>query len=147
MILNTRHTGMVVRDLERSIAFYTSLGLMVWKRETETGTYIDTVVGIKDVIVEWAKLVAPDGSVIELLQYHSHPDQTPFSKAPSNKLGCSHISFTVLNVDAALITIQEMGGSILNLPSASPSGIVKVAYAYDPDGILIELVQDLDPNA
>ena len=49
MILNQRHTGLVVRDIERSIRFYGALGLKVWRRETETGPFIDAVVGIPGV--------------------------------------------------------------------------------------------------
>jgi len=41
MILNTRHTGIVVRDLDRAIRFYEGLGLRLWRREMETGPFIE----------------------------------------------------------------------------------------------------------
>lgn len=146
MIRNTRHTGLVVRDLERSVSFYQALGLKVWKREVETGHFIDAVVGIPNVKLEWAKLQAPDGSLVELLQYHSHPCSQPVSPAVSNHLGCSHIAFTVDDLSAACALVGRLGGSMVNPPAAAPGGGVRVAYCHDPDGILMELVEELDSH-
>ena len=143
MILATRHTGLVVRDLERSLAFYRDvLGLEVWRRATESGTFIDKLVGIAKVNLEWAKLKAPDGSVVELLQYHSHPGDAPFENSPSNKLGCSHIAFTVVDVDAAYRRLDQMGIHCNAEPQVSPDGAAKVLYCHDPDGIILELVEE-----
>ena len=72
MILNTRHVGLVVEDLEKSIKFYEALGLTVWKRQIESGSFISTVVGIDNVEIETAKLKVSDQSIIELLEYKSH---------------------------------------------------------------------------
>lgn len=144
MIRNTRHTGLVVRDLERSLAFYQGLGLSLLSREVETGPFIEAVVGIPEVRLEWAKLRVPDGSLVELLQYHSHPHSQPVKPAPSNQLGCSHIAFTVSDLSAACALIIELGGSTVNPPAQSPNNKVLVAYCHDPDGVLMELVQELN---
>lgn len=143
MIRNIRHTGLVVRDLERSIAFYEALGLTTWRRETETGAFIETVVGIPAVKLEWAKLRAPDGSLIELIQYHSHPDIQPVNTAPSDRLGCSHLAFTVENLPESCERIVQLGGSKVNDPAIAPNRNVRVAYCHDLDGILMELVEEL----
>ena len=37
MVLNTRHTGFVVDDLEEFISFYEGMGLKLISRMTETG--------------------------------------------------------------------------------------------------------------
>ena len=71
MILATRHTGLVVRDLDKSLVFYRDiLGLSIFKRMKESGPYIEWVVGIPGVVLEWIKLKANDGSLVELIQYH-----------------------------------------------------------------------------
>jgi catechol 2,3-dioxygenase-like lactoylglutathione lyase family enzyme len=142
MILNKRHTGIVVRDLERSIQFYETLGMRVWRREEETGPFIDTIVGIPDVHIEWAKMQCPDGSLVELLQYHSYPDIQPLVDAPSNRLGCSHIAFTVDDIAQTCHVIAKLGGTVVNPPALAPSGMVRVAYCHDPDGILMEVVEE-----
>jgi len=143
MILETRHTGLVVRSIDSSINFYESLGFKLWKRETEEGNFISNVVGISNAVIETAKLKANDGSLIELLEYHSHPKKAEKINSPSNSLGCSHIAFTVDNIKSSCAKIVELGGSYVNTPSLSPSGKVLVAYCHDLDGILLELVQEI----
>ena len=41
MILNTRHVGIVVTDLERMKTFYSSLGFVKDSSDIEEGTFID----------------------------------------------------------------------------------------------------------
>jgi catechol 2,3-dioxygenase-like lactoylglutathione lyase family enzyme len=141
MILSVGHTGFVVRDIERSIAFYEGLGLVVWKRRMRTGADIDVLVGIPEVKLEWAKLRAPDESTLELIQYHSHPDYSSLCDAPSNRHGCSHIAFVVEDLPAACKQFIRMGGSIVNCPTAESFKDVWAVYGHDLDGIIVELVR------
>jgi catechol 2,3-dioxygenase-like lactoylglutathione lyase family enzyme len=146
LILNKRHTGLVVRDLERAVRFYEALGLVVWQREKERGPFIETVVGIPEVSIEWAKMKCPDGSLVEFLQYQSHPDTQPPVNAPANRLGCSHIAFTIDDIEAVCSEIVQMGGTVVNPPALAPNGHVWVCYCHDPEGILLELVQEIGQN-
>ena len=73
MVINIRHSGIVVKDLSKSIKFYEEIGFKLISRQTETGNYIDNLVGLNQTKLEWAKLKLSDNSVIELLKYHSHP--------------------------------------------------------------------------
>lgn len=145
MITAARHTGIVVRDLERSLKFYKdTLGLKIWKRATEKGQYIDTVVGIAEVVVEWVKLQVEDGYLIEILQYKSHPSRnTPSGNFAANKIGCSHIAFTTSDIDKLYEALCANGYECNNHPINSPDGLARVMYCYDPDGIIVELVQEL----
>ena len=70
MILNTRHTGIVVQDLDRAIRFYEGLGLCLWRREMETGAFIEQVTGLPDVRLEWAKLKVPDETKEKIQKFH-----------------------------------------------------------------------------
>ena len=72
MIKNIRHTGIVVRNLDNAVRFYEGLGLSLFKREVEKGSYIDKVVGINNVIIETAKLKSSCGALVELLEYKYH---------------------------------------------------------------------------
>lgn len=143
MIKNVRHTGLVVRDIDRALEFYSALGFTLWKRETETGSFIEQVTGIPDVQLEWVKLKAYDGCLLELLQYHSHPRNGPCEPAPSNQLGCSHLAFTVIDIEAVCYRVVQLGGVVVNKPATSPDGKVRVAYCHDPEGILMELVEEI----
>ena len=143
MLLKTRHTGLVVTNISASILFYEKLGLEVWKHENEVGDFISSLVGLNNAEIETAKLRLPDGSLLELLEYKSHPTKPIELVYASNKHGCSHVAFTVEDVDEVALKVIEMGGSIVNSPVVSASGLVKVMYCHDLDGILIEMVEDL----
>ena len=143
MISKLRHTGIVVRNLNQSVVFYEALGFKTWKREIEQGQFLETVVDLKNVRVETAKLKAPCGALLELLQYHSHPVEMEISPQPSNQLGCSHIALTVGSIDKALECVQSCGGSLVNQPATSPDGTVRVAYCHDSEGNLLELVEEI----
>jgi catechol 2,3-dioxygenase-like lactoylglutathione lyase family enzyme len=137
MISGVGHVGLVVRDLERSIAFYEGLGLALWKRAVRSGPFTDAMVGIPNVKLEWAKMHAPDGSEVELLQYHSAPDYSTLRNAPSNRLGCSHVAFVVEDLAQACEQLVRLGGSVVNCPTAEWRSV----YCHDPDGIIVEFVR------
>lgn len=143
MIIKTRHTGLVVKDISASIAFYEGLGLSVWKRENERGDFLSQVVGLENAEIETAKLKVGDGSLLELLEYKSHPTTPSASIYSSNNHGCSHVAFTVQDVEQMSSRIVQLGGSIVNPPAVSANGSVKVMYCHDLDGILMEMVEEL----
>jgi len=143
MIKAVRHSGVVVRSLEKSVKFYCSLGFIEDNRAIETGVFIDTVVGLQNTKLEWVKLKAPDGYLLEILQYHSHPEQKSIIKQKSNQLGCSHLAYSVDNINAICEKIEKIGGSIVNHPILTNDKKVKVAYCHDNEGNLIEIVEVL----
>jgi len=145
MVLNTRHTGFVVLDIDRFINFYLGLGLKLISRMVEEGDYIDNLVGLNNVKLEWAKLALPDGSLIELLQYHTHNEliQKNVTIQLPNRLGCSHVALTVDNIQKVIEYICKSGGTIRNKYQISPDGNVKVAYCYDMEGNILEIVENL----
>ena len=148
LISSIRHVGIVVRNLDESIKFYCGiLGLSIYKRHIEKpGQFIDKLVGINNVELEWVKVIIPNGGLIELLQYHSHPDPDVFCNAvmsPSNRLGCSHISLTAKNLSRLYHELIENGYKCKSEPLLSSDGKVMILYCHDPDGIILELIEDL----
>ena len=143
MIIGLRHTGIVVRDLEKMIIFYQSLGFVEENGDTEVGDFIDQVTGLKHTKLEWVKLEAPDGCLLELLHYHSHLESKEVTNQKSNKLGCSHLAFTVDDIKSACDKIRKAGGTVASLPATAPNGKAKVVYCHDPEGVLMEIVEEL----
>ena len=148
MISSIRHAGIVVRDLDTSLEFYSGmLGLELYRRHTEApGVFIDRLVGINNVTLEWAKVIIPSGGLIELLQYHSHPDPEVCKDPefyPSNKLGCSHVCLTVDDLSELYDRLVKNGYTCNSEPLLSPDGKVKILYCHDPDGVILELIEDL----
>ncbi|MBI4284061.1 MAG: VOC family protein [Chloroflexi bacterium] len=139
-----RHTGIVVSDLEPALRFYVDLlGLKVTKGMDETGDYIDTISGLKNVRVTTVKMAAGDGNLIELLYYHSHRPKSVRTREAC-EIGISHIAFTVGNVDAEYARLSKAGVPFNSPPQKSPDGYAKVTFCRDPDGTLIELVELLN---
>ena len=143
MIKSVRHTGIVVRDLEKAANFYRALGFIDSNQALEEGKFIDQVTGLLNAKLEWIKLKSPDGYLLELLQYHSHLESEEVTKQRSNKLGCSHIAFGVDNIEKTCEIIEKIGGSIVNPPALSDDKKVKVAYCHDVEGVLMEIVEVL----
>ena len=143
MIKSVRHTGIVVSNLKESVEFYCALGFVEDNRAIEEGNFIDTVVGLQNTKLEWVKLKAPDGYLLELLQYHSHPEQKEIAKQKSNQLGCSHIAFSVNDINTVCQKIEKIGGSMVNPPVLTNDKKIKVAYCHDNEGNLMEIVEVL----
>lgn len=143
MITAIRHAGLVVADLEQSLKFWCDeMGFVVSRLMEESGPHIDAMMGLKEVRVTTAKLAAPDGSLLELLCFHSHPDKPRWSGSPYST-GFTHIALTVKNLDETLHRLKQFGTSIPAQPQWSPDGKVKVIYATGPEGVLLELVEVL----
>ena len=147
MISSIRHAALVVRNIDESLKFYSEvLGLSIYLRKFEEGPFIDQLTGIEHLKLEWVKLIIPKGGLIELLQYHSHPDLTASRSAvpsPSNKLGSSHVALTVSNLAALYKKLISNGYSCKSEPLISENRKAKILYAHDPDGAILELIEDL----
>lgn len=144
MIINLRHVGLVVTDLEKAKKFWCELlDFKVEKEMEESGPHIDLMMGLESVSVTTAKLRAPDNSMLELLYFKSHPDKPNWDGTPFST-GLTHISMTVKDLLGSYKTLSEAGVTFPAPPQYSPDGSVKVIYAKGPEGILLELVEELD---
>jgi len=144
MILSIRHTGLVVADLERSLHFWCDvLGFKLLKQMHESGPHIDAMMGLHNVSVITAKLAAPDGNILELLNFDSHLDASSWQGFPYST-GFTHIALSVDNLDLLFLELASEGVTFPAVPQLSPDGSVKVIYAKCPDGVLVELVETLE---
>jgi len=142
MIKAIRHTGIVVDNLEASLGFYQDLlGFEITKRMEESGKYIDNMSALTNVQVTTIKMAAPDGQLIELLHYKSHP----CSQQPKEicAIGISHLAFTVENLDKEYAYLSQSGVPFNAPPQLSPDGYAKVTFCKAPEGTYIELVEIL----
>ena len=82
MITAIRHTGIVVRDIVAMRRFYIALGFQLNQTATESGQFIEQVTGVEKAKINWVKLRAADGNLLELLEYDGHD---PKSFSPKTK--------------------------------------------------------------
>tara|TARA_B110000438_G_scaffold302176_1_gene359075 strand:- start:5125 stop:5559 length:435 start_codon:yes stop_codon:yes gene_type:complete len=143
MISGFRHIGLVVTNLEESKEFWCDLlGFKLVKQMEESGPHIDAMMGLVDVRVTTAKIKCPDGMILELLYFKSHPDKPSWLGTPFST-GLTHIAFTVENLQETYDKLTKVGVTFPASPQTSPDGTVEVIYAKGPEGILLELVEVL----
>lgn len=139
-----RHFGIVVNDMDKALKFYRDLlGLRIQRDMLEQGVFIDTILGLKDVQVRTVKMAVANGdTLLELLEYASHKGKKRKNYEIFD-LGASHVAFTVQNLEKEYQRLQDQGVSFICRPQISVDGKAKVAFCYDPDGVPVELVQEL----
>lgn len=137
------HSGICVRDVERSLAFYACLG----QQKGETFDYRDFPGGLDRVLeLRGARLLAQmtrnsRGDVIELLAYADAPPQGLGVPPPANQYGLARLAFRTGDVQATTRALVAAGGRALGEACTWPDGSKRLRCA-DPDGVAIELVQE-----
>lgn len=147
MIRSTlHHLGVVVADLERSIAFYgKAFGLVPVDRAVFSGPELSAVVGVPEATLEYA-FMSGENVLVELIQYKSPPGRA-FDRA-NNDTGTAHLCFVVDDIDAIYARLLDLGATasstIQTAPDIEPFNGLRYAYCRDLDGITIELFQPGD---
>jgi lactoylglutathione lyase len=116
------YTGIRVRDMSRSIRFYTEgLGLRVGPSGRMAAGGL------------WQELKDPEsGAVLELNFY---PGDPPYREGDE----LDHLGFRVESVDDAVRRLEQLGGRV-RIPAFS-EGNERLAFMSDPDGAWVELYE------
>ncbi|MGN6442291.1 MAG: VOC family protein [Arthrobacter sp.] len=143
MPIKLENVGIAVRDLEEAIAFFTDLGLTVLGRDTVSGDWADTAVGLDGNHVKIAVLQTPDGKgQLELFEY-IHPDAIETNPTLPNEIGMHRVAFSVDDIDAALEIAAKHGCHPLR-GVATYGDVYKLTYVRGPSGIIVMLAQELN---
>ncbi len=142
-IQRMEHVGIVVDDLAAATAFFVGLGLeLQGKGQVEDG-WVDRVVGLEGVRVEYAMLETPDGhGRLELVKFHSPSVRGGDRHAPANTLGIRHLAFAVDDIDAAVATVRARGGELVG-EVENYKDIYRLCYVRGPEGIIVELAEQI----
>ena len=142
MAIHLENVGIAVRDLEEAISFFTDLDLTVVGRDTVSGEWTDTAVGLDGNHANIAMLQTPDGQgSIELFEY-LHPDAIETDPTLPNEIGMHRVAFSVDDIDEALAIAAKHGCRPLR-GVANYRDVYKLTYLRGPSGILVMLAQDL----
>jgi len=123
------HTMIRVKDLDRSLAFYTGpMGMkLLRKREVPAGKYTLAFVG-------YGAGNADGSAEIELTYNYgvaTYEAGTAFG----------HFAIGVKNVADTCERIRAAGGTITRPPGPVKGGTTVIAFVQDPDGYKIELIE------
>ncbi len=145
MSIKLENVGIAVRDLEATISFFTDLGLTAVGRDTVSGEWTDTAVGLDDNHAKIAMLQTPDGhGRLELFEY-IHPEAIETQPTLPNEIGMHRVAFSVDDIDTALETAARHGCHPLR-GVATYQDIYKLTYVRGPSGIIVMLAEELKKN-
>lgn len=143
------HIGICVSDLERSTAFYRdALGFRVLSELSVSGREAEQLLDLDPVLLH-AIYLERDGTRIELLHFEEPGETGAPGPRPMNKLGLTHLSFRVSDLDEVLAGVEANGGQILKATRVdNPRFETTAIFVTDPDGLRIELLEQTgDPDA
>jgi catechol 2,3-dioxygenase-like lactoylglutathione lyase family enzyme len=141
--LTMHNVGIVVKDLDAAIEFFTELGLELEGRAPIEGAWADGVTGLRDMRVEIAMMRTPDGhSRLELSRFLAPPVVADHRTAPVNALGYLRVMFNVEDIDDTLARLRKYGAEIVD-KVVQYEETYRLCYIRGPEGILIGLAQDL----
>ncbi len=142
MGITLENVGIAVRDLEAAVAFFVDLGLTVVGRDTVSGAWTDTAVGLDGNHAKIAMLRTPDGNgCLELFEY-LHPEAIETAPTLPNEIGMHRVAFSVDNLDVALETAAKHGCRPLR-GVATYEDVYRLTYLRGPSGILVMLAEEL----
>lgn len=142
MAIRLDNVGIAVRDLEAAISFFTELGLTILGRDTVSGEWTDTAVGLDGNHAKIAMLQTPDGhGRLELFEY-IHPDAIETEPTRPNEIGMHRVAFAVDDLDEALAVAARHDCYPLRAV-ATYEDIYKLTYLRGPSGILVMFAQEL----
>jgi glyoxylase I family protein len=143
MPIKFENVGIAVRDLEATIAFFTDLGLRVLGRDTVSGEWAETAVGLDGNHAKIAVLQTPDGKAcLELFEY-IHPDAIETNPTQPNEIGMHRVAFSVDDIAEALKIAARHGCHPLR-GVATYGDVYKLTYVRGPSGILVMFAQELN---
>jgi len=124
MIHKLEHIGVMVKNMDASIAFYTNvLGMNL----------IDRVSLDNGVELSFLSLTGDERIQIELIGRGA--------EGMSNDGVVHHIAFTVSDIEGEIARLKEHGVSLIDETPRIILGGVKIAFFYGPDGEQLEFFQ------
>ena len=135
--------GIVVEDLDATIAFFTELGLNPEGRAMIEGEWAGRVTGLGNQQVEIAMMVMPDGhGRLELSRFLAPPVVADHRAAPVNALGYLRVMFAVEDLDDTLTRLGKHGAVLVG-EVVQYEDMYRLCYIRGPEGILIGLAEEL----
>jgi catechol 2,3-dioxygenase-like lactoylglutathione lyase family enzyme len=142
------YIGINVSDFDLALGFYRSLGYTISKTLPTTGTLAEARAYGLDRAFEIRgadlSLATGDGNTLRIIQWLEPFDGSPTYPAPINHIGINRIALAVLDLDAAVATLENQGVNFLSeiAPCCSGTGLdtTGIINAIDPDGVFVELV-------
>ncbi len=139
------HTNLIARNWKRLVRFYSDVfGCEPKGPERDmSGAWLDSLTSLRNAHLTGVHLRLPgygdDGPTLEIFSYDEPVER---GSPVANQCGVGHIAFAVDDVDQALQAVIGAGGDAVgNIAATEVSGVgsLRVVYARDPEGNIVEL--------
>ena len=135
--------GIVVNDLDKTRDFWiNALDFKLHVEALEESPFIDELLAIKDPALTTVKLIDSKGFILELLKFENYEVENSWS-GDLKTTGLTHIALTVDNLDALTEKMGNLGYRAISEVKISPNKKVKVVFVRGPEGIMLELVEEI----
>ncbi len=149
MLIAYWHFSFTVKDIDRSVDFYTNvIGMKLVHSQTQHNEYTAKLVGYEGAHLKVAQLAIPamiqqrSGHLLELVQY-VYPECEP-SDTATCRPGSAHLAFQVADIHSEYERMRALGVRFKSEPNAITAGINAggyTCYFLDPDDITLEILQ------
>lgn len=139
------HCGISIGNLDRAIKFYEeAFGATLFARMTRDSSWIASIVGCLHATLEFGHMRLPDGTHLELIQYHE-PISLGSGPLLPWRTGHQHICLVVDDIEHAASVAIAAGAAmrslgITTIPEGPNTGL-RCCYLTGPSGETIELSQ------
>ena len=144
MTLRMDNIGIVVENLDTTIAFFEALGLVLDGRTSIDDPWAGRVTGLVDQQVDIAMMRTPGGEVsLELSRFRAPAVIADHRGAPVNAFGYLRVMFAVEDLDEMLARLRKRGAELVG-EVVQYEDVYRLCYIRGPEGILIGLAEQLD---
>lgn len=134
------HVNLTVADLNRTVAFFTSLGLELAERMTIEGEFLDTVVGLHDARTETVWLRPPGGGGALEVSRYDRPGHVLTVPEPPHAVGLRAVCLEITDLRATVARLDEDGYALVG-DVGEYEGTWLMAYVRGPEGIIVSLTE------
>ena len=137
------HVGVCVSDPDRALRFWRDGLGFVPSHSFEVGAEFGRLMELDGVALR-SQFLRRDGVTVELLHFTAPPAGGEGARRPVNRLGFTHVSVRVSDVDAAAARVTQAGGTVLHdtrTTLGEGAGSMDFVYCLDPDGTRVELMR------
>jgi catechol 2,3-dioxygenase-like lactoylglutathione lyase family enzyme len=141
-LIRMDNIGIVVEDLQTTIAFLRELGLELEGQAVVEGAWAGRVTGLGDQRVEIAMMRTPDGhGRLELSRFLEPAVVADHRRAPVNALGYLRVMFEVDDIDETLARLGKHGAELVSSEVVQYEDAYRLCYVRGPEGVLIGLAE------
>ena len=142
MLERMDNVGIIVDDLEATIAFFVELGMELEGQTSVEGESVDKMVGLDGVRADIAVVRTPDGhGRVELTSFHTPKAITSEPKdPPANTLGIRRIMFAVDDIEDVIARLRTHGAELVG-ELVQYEDSYRLCNVRGPEGIVIALAE------